>query len=260
MVDINKSSLYKALISDIDGTLTPIIPNSLPSEKVTCKIKEAVNKGLIFSLATGRPFFLAKYLVDHLGLIGPSIVDNGAVIVDSHDGSTIWEANLPNEEANQVISSVKKYKLRRASLDSGVLENPTKLPNNSKVRKLSIHDISEDIADKIISKVSSLYSDVIGTKAASYKGQHLVDVYFSNIKATKQYAVFKLSKILGIQESEIIGVGDGYNDFPLLMACGMKVAMGNSVNDLKGIADYIALSVEEDGLAEVIDKFYLNKL
>ena len=60
-----------------------------------------------------------------------------------------------------------------------------------------------------------------------------------------------------IEQYEIIGVGDGYNDFPLLMACGLKVAMGNATEDLKEIADYIAPTVDEDGVADVIEKFVL---
>ncbi len=39
---------YKAIVSDIDGTLTPIAPNSYPSEKATTHIKEAIDNGLIF--------------------------------------------------------------------------------------------------------------------------------------------------------------------------------------------------------------------
>lgn len=44
---------------------------------------------------------------------------------------------------------------------------------------------------------------------------------------------------------------------PLLMACGLRVAMGNAVEDLKAIADYIAPPVENDGVADVIEKFIL---
>ena len=92
-------------------------------------------------------------------------------------------------------------------------------------------------------------------KAASYKGDHLVDVYFSHSNATKQHAVFELANILGISNDEIIGIGDGYNDFPLLMGSGLKVAMGNAVSELKEIADYIAPTVDDDGLADVISKY-----
>ena len=56
----------------------------------------------------------------------------------------------------------------------------------------------------------------------------------------------------------MIGVGDGYNDFPLLMACGLKVAMGNAVPELKAIADYIAPTVADDGIVDVIKTFVLG--
>jgi hydroxymethylpyrimidine pyrophosphatase-like HAD family hydrolase len=42
------------------------------------------------------------------------------------------------------------------------------------------------------------------------------------------------------------------------MACGFKVAMGNAVPELKAIADYIAPSVEEDGLAHVLEKYIIK--
>lgn len=45
--------------------------------------------------------------------------------------------------------------------------------------------------------------------------------------------------------------------FLFLMACGLKVAMGNAVSELKTIADYIAPTIDEDGVADVIEKFIL---
>lgn len=43
------------------------------------------------------------------------------------------------------------------------------------------------------------------------------------------------------------------------MACGLKVAMGNATEDLKAIADYIAPSVDDDGVVDVIAKFILSE-
>ena len=60
---------------------------------------------------------------------------------------------------------------------------------------------------------------------------------------------------MGIETHEIISIGDSYNDFPLLMASGLRVAMGNAFSDLKEIAHYIAPSVQQDGVADVIQKF-----
>lgn len=43
------------------------------------------------------------------------------------------------------------------------------------------------------------------------------------------------------------------------MAAGLKVAMGNAIDDLKAIADYIAPTVQEDGVVDVIEKYILEK-
>ena len=64
---------------------------------------------------------------------------------------------------------------------------------------------------------------------------------------------------MNIKTEETIGVGDGFNDIPFIQETGFKVAMGNAVDDLKAIADYIAPTVEEDGVAHVIEKFVLNQ-
>ena len=58
---------------------------------------------------------------------------------------------------------------------------------------------------------------------------------------------------------DTIGIGDGNNDKPWLLMCGLKVTMGNAVPELKAIADYIAPGVENDGVADVIEKFVLSK-
>lgn len=83
-------------------------------------------------------------------------------------------------------------------------------------------------------------------------------IIITHAEATKQHGVFEVAKLLGLQTHDMIGVGDGYNDFPLLLACGLKVAMGNAVPELKEIADYVAPTVENDGVVDIINKFILQ--
>ncbi len=83
-------------------------------------------------------------------------------------------------------------------------------------------------------------------------------IMIGHTEATKQHGIQQVAKHLGINTHEMIGIGDGYNDFPLLMACGLKVAMGNAVDELKAIADYIAPPVTKDGVADVIEKYILH--
>ena len=44
---------------------------------------------------------------------------------------------------------------------------------------------------------------------------------------------------------------------PMLSVAGLGIAMGNAHNELKKVADYITLDVEEHGLAAAIEKFLL---
>lgn len=68
-----------------------------------------------------------------------------------------------------------------------------------------------------------------------------------------------MARILGTQTTEIVGVGDSYNGIPLLQGCGLKIAMGNAVEELKVEADYIAPSVDNDGLVDVIEKYFKTR-
>src|SRR3990167_5395279 len=103
-------------------------------------------------------------------------------------------------------------------------------------------------------------SDVSAHKTFSWNKDrnYKMDIYITHKEATKHHAAQELARILGIDTSEMIGVGDARNDVPLLHICGLKVAMGNADNKLKRVAHYIAPSVDEDGVAHVVDKFILS--
>ena len=49
--------------------------------------------------------------------------------------------------------------------------------------------------------------------------------------------------------------GDQDNDIEMLLAAGVKVAMGNATEDLKKIADYITETVDNDGVPAAVSKF-----
>ena len=86
------------------------------------------------------------------------------------------------------------------------------------------------------------------------------DVTFVNIISpgtSKGEALKALTRHMDVNLDEVVAVGDWINDVPLLMAAGLKIAMGNAHNDLKAIADYVTLDAEEHGLAAAVRKFLL---
>lgn len=56
-----------------------------------------------------------------------------------------------------------------------------------------------------------------------------------------------------------MAIGDNYNDLHMLEFEGLSVAVGNSIDEVKAIADYITLTNNDDGVAKAIEKFILNK-
>ena len=57
--------------------------------------------------------------------------------------------------------------------------------------------------------------------------------------------------------SEIVAFGDDYADIGMLKMCGIGVAMGNAVQEVKDVADDITLSNEEDGVAAYLGKWII---
>jgi len=96
------------------------------------------------------------------------------------------------------------------------------------------------------------------TKVVAYH-EGCVALQITHKNATKHHAALKIAEFLNIKSNEMIGVGDGYNDFDLFKACGLRIAVGNAVDELKLMADYVAPDVKEDAIAHIIEKFVLNR-
>ncbi|MCL2548660.1 MAG: HAD family hydrolase, partial [Symbiobacteriaceae bacterium] len=77
-------------------------------------------------------------------------------------------------------------------------------------------------------------------------------------EATKAAAVAELARIWGIDAADIVAFGDDLNDIDMLNHAGVGVAMGNAVEEVKAIADYICPSNEEDGLARWLQEYVLE--
>ena len=58
----------------------------------------------------------------------------------------------------------------------------------------------------------------------------------------------------------MVAAGDSYNDLPMLKACGFSIAMGSAPGEVKAIADFVAPTVDEDGLAVAINDYVLPRI
>lgn len=249
-----KKKKYKALMLDVDGTIIPVRLKATPSPKVAEAIKKA-RKKIHIGVATARPLHILNHIVDTLSLRGPSIINGGAQIIDFPSKKILWEQAMKKEDLLAAFKILKRFKIFSVILDDDeeLIFDGRLLPE--KILQMYVPSLDKKTADRVIDKLSVINS-IAPHKTVSWSSGK-VDVVFTHAYATKQHGILEVAKILKISTHDIIGVGDGYNDFPLLMACGLKVAIGNAVDDLKDIADYVAPTVYEDGVVDVIEKFVL---
>jgi len=92
-------------------------------------------------------------------------------------------------------------------------------------------------------------------RTPAYPGVDFINVVAPEVSKGK--ALEALASHLGISLSEVIAIGDGTNDIPLLSCAGLAIAMDNAPDEVKAVADYITLDVDHSGLAAAINKFLL---
>lgn len=81
---------------------------------------------------------------------------------------------------------------------------------------------------------------------------------FTRKSATKSNAIAVISKTFAIPAAEMAAFGDDYVDIEMLRLCGTGVAMGNAIPEVKRIADHVAPSNDEDGVARWIEENLLG--
>lgn len=247
---------YKALVVDFDRTLI-ISKDAFPSQKVKEAILKArKEKGIHVSIATARPFNKIERICKELGLTGYCIVSGGAQLVDVKTGENYYEYVLDHEKTLSICREIQRIdpSVILWVQDDGQDQMFTADYKPHKPFTIVANALPSSLAIKIRKQLSE-HPDVFCTRVPSFAPK-LVDVNISHKNATKQHGIETLAKLYGISKKEIVGVGDGYNDYPLLRASGVKVAMGNAVEQIKEIADYVAPSVDDDGLVAVINKYF----
>lgn len=263
---------YKLMAVDIDGTL--LNSKGVMTEKTIAAIKAAVEKGLIFTIASGRPVQGIEYLNDMLGIDVPFITYNGAMVVMGKSKEILYEKNLSAEDAlfairlgqqfhttiivwcqnqlyvNEMNDRTEQYK----EITGG---DPILLGDIEALAKRGITKVLWYDEEKNIEK----YQSIIGKSVGNNTNFHIsrpIFLEFVDKEASKAIAMEKLGEYYQIDRNEMIAVGDSFNDLSMIKYAGLGVAMGNAKQQIKEQADFVTLTNDEDGVAAVIERFILN--
>jgi Cof subfamily protein (haloacid dehalogenase superfamily) len=261
---------FKLVVIDIDGTL--IGPDYTISQRNIEAIRKARSMGVIVTLATGRNFRAAVDYAMELELDVPIITYNGALIRYPHMEEIILHKPLPEALAREIVKIAKENNLRISLyINDNIISDdlgpgyPGKLAHN-----ISIVESLEDYFQREPTRIIVMgdgdnikkFSQVFTQREAkpymvTFLGGGNLEVLHPEV--SKMSAIKNLAEKLDISKEEIIAIGDNDNDIEMIKFAGLGVAMGNSPQEIKDIADYVTLSNIEDGVAEVIEKFIFNK-
>ena len=277
-------SKYKLIALDFDGTLA----NS--QGKITERTKEAIHRvaqtDATIVVATGRRFFTAKPRVMQLELPEVLIAGHNGAILKQLNGELLHHQLLPRNVAHNAVKIAKEL---------GVC--PIVFEGTQDAANLLVEDYGDRIDawqrsylqenEQCLCWMDNLSTDLPGDVievicVVSEGGAHqlartfqqrldgqvkpiiwtiaewqIAFIGLSSPKATKREPLRYLAEQMQIDQSEILAIGDNYNDLDMLHFAGTGIIMANAESPLKQMGFHETASNDEDGVAVALEEFVL---
>lgn len=270
--------VYKLIACDIDGTLLRSDGSTSPRTIKAIRLAQAC--GAKVSIATGRRIISAMPVIDAFRMVHPAVVHCGAVVLQPGSESILMAQQIPRDTALHVCHIAENcgvdvtvfesvYKGRALYVTPFAISDcaqplwPRTLPECREVATYDEACTSDpvqlciqgniDAVDRFLDKIDAGFSNQVSffDYGVLEDGFRVVDVFAAGVH--KWMGVSFLADMWHIRPSETIAFGDSLNDEELIAHAGLGVAMGNSPDELKELADLVAPTNDEDGVAVVIE-------
>lgn len=265
---------YKMLVLDLDDTL--LKDDYSISARNKDLLLEAQNRGVKVVLASGRPTPAMLQFADELRLAHYDsyiISFNGAVVTSMKTNESIFERSLTKEEVHSLHDFSIENKVHIITYsDKGVISETdseyidvelklTGIPHHkvpsfkTEVTGTAVKCIlleQPDYLKQVETKLKAERTDLSVSRSKPF----FLEVMPQGID--KAASIDFLAKKLGIEQNEIIAVGNAGNDLTMVQYAGLGIWVDNVNDDLRHHADFIVASNENDGVAEVVERFILR--
>ncbi len=268
---------YKLIALDLDGTLTNSKKEVSPRNKEA--IRKAAEKGVKIILASGRPIVGVEPVADVLDLrkIGGYILAyNGGHIVDCSTGESLIRETIPEEYYADICTLKDRFDGfeiltyshagviatsaadRYVNLEAKINRIPVFQPENllSAIEGPVCKFLAVGEYEKLKEVQTYLKTKYPGKLNVFFSETYFLEIVPPGIE--KAASLEKLLRKLGHTREELIACGDGLNDITMISYAGLGAVMENGQDALKERADYITDTNDNDGVAEVIEKFILE--
>lgn len=270
----------KLILTDLDGTLLREDKSLSPVNRAA--LERAAAQGAEVVLATGRFYGGIPQELRDLPFLRYFILMNGAKIYDRRTDRALGRAEIPWETAEAVIDLLEPLNCSVDCFqnDRGLMARKyydhleqyvTHPPSFALVKRTreAVDDLKEAVlaGGGSVQKLQAYFPDL----ALRPKVMEQCKLAFPNLvqaismpanlelnaqDATKGHGLLTLCRCLGIDPQETAAFGDGTNDISMLKAAGVGVSMSNGAPETLAAADLTAPSNEEDGVAQILSRWF----
>ena len=253
---------------DLDGTL--LDPTGRIRARSVAALEAARAAGWWVVAATGRPPHMATDLLSATTeAFSHGVMGNGTMICAFPGPELLLERTFPSEAARAVVERLRATDPRfgfALATDTGFAHE------RGFVERLpALHGLGEpdadvlDLVGEVAIKLMVFHHDrsahellemlpaVVGDELqVSHLGADAVEIGPAGID--KGSGLAWLCERLGVASHDVVAFGDEYNDHSMLRWAGHGVAMGNADSVTKALADEVAPSNADDGVAVVLER------
>lgn len=281
--------MIKLIASDMDGTL--IGANQKISKENIEAIKLAQEKGIKFSIATGRAYGDVKPFLEEYGLECECVVLNGGEYRDV-TGKVVEGIYIDKSRVIEIFNIFSKYDIAaEIYTDDGYYTTNTKeetlkgmmrrakvfhpeFTNFDEIYQHAIHHphfvemkyltnlhefLQGDVnIGKILSfgesadEINRLKNEINKLEGLAVSSSFVTNIEINDINATKGRILAKVAEKMGIEKDEVAILGDSSNDYSMFVEFPNSFAMENGLPEIKKIAKYITASNVDHGVAKAI--------
>jgi hypothetical protein len=269
----------KLIVLDLDGTTVG------PSNQIRLPVKQAIRaakaQGIQVAIATGRMYRSALRFHQDIGSTLPLMAYQGALIKDPTTGELHqnWTIHAPLVlelldyfEHSQWREAISVHLYSEDQLYVRQITTSTRVyAERSNIQPIALGDLRTLAAQStkvlVLSQDTALIQTLLTDLRQKYAAHQLyLTTSVANFleathpKVNKGNAVRYLAEeLLGLQAENVMAIGDNFNDLEMLQYAGIGVAMGDAPEGVKAVADWIAPTVEADGVAMAIDWLLRNE-
>lgn len=262
--------MEKYIFFDVDGTLVPF--GKKMTQSTFASLQKAKSLGHKILLATGRApaeidpslfdfdfdggVYSAGAFVEYCGKVLHKSYFNLSEVgfIFSYARENSIDLLIQTPEGSFLTSQFKKT-LKNLFMTSfgrqlaiANLKEETSLKQRPDITKVIIHSHKKTITEirKDLAPYFNIVDNTMGVPV-----DFTAEIMQKGVNKATGIACFE--RLLSLNHSQIIAIGDGVNDKEMIAYAAKGIAMENSTEEVKKIADFVTTSVEKDGIKKALE-------